>query len=244
MGTLLKDVGRRRGRVILGAAAAVATLLAVTPAWAQTNPLAGVDVIRIEEDWVLDVADPEPGGNLPQIETVFGPSSPATGTHAIFQVNHGSLPAFGEGGMQLQAWWGGYLVGYRSQFAPQELNVAIERLTYTTAIRVCGNGHVHLYVVNGHSLTWGDFATDGAENTSNLHIRIESAKVNLNDWNSQNSIDYSRVTYGGNRVNKYVRSAIRYYTAADLVNPYYTDTTETVIHRLAEDEYAAPPVNQ
>jgi hypothetical protein len=242
MGTSLKDIARRQGRGLLCAVGAA--LLAATPAWAQTNPLEGVDIIRIEEDWVLDVADPEPNGNLPQIETVFGPSDPAVGTHAIFQVNHGSLPAFGEGGMQLQAWWGGYLVGYRSQFAPQEFNVAIEQVKYTTAIRVCGNGHVHLYVVNGHSLTWGDFALDGASNESNLHIRIESGILNLNNWNSQNSINHSRVTYGANRVNKYVRSAIRYYTAADLVNPHYTDTTETVIHLLAEAEYAPPPVNQ
>lgn len=241
MGTALKLTGIRRGLALAGAF----SLLTAAQAMAQsTNPLEGVNIVRIEEDWVLDVADPEPNGNLPQIETIFGPGNPASSTHGIFQVNHGSLPQFGEGGMQLQAWWGGYLVGYRSQFAPQELNVAIERLTYTTAIRICGNGHVHLYVVNGHSLTWGDFATDGAENTSNLHIRIESAKANLNDWNPQNSINFSRVTYGGNRVNKYVRSAIRYYSSADLVNPHYTDTTETVVHRLAEDASAPDPVNE
>jgi hypothetical protein len=206
-----------------------------------TNPLAGVNIVKVEEDWLLDVASPEPDSDLPQIVTVFGPTNPSTGTHAVFELNHGTLPSFGQGGMQLQVWWGSYLVGYESQFAPNELNVAIERITYTTKVRVEG-GQLYLYVKNGHSLTWGDFPTD--EGSGHLHIAVNTTRTNLNDWSSANSINNSRVSYGANRVNKFMRTAIRYYTSDSWTTPYYTDDTDTYIHQLTEDLDAPPPVNE
>ena len=204
------------------------------------NPLAGVDIVKVEEDWSLDVADLEAAADCPQVVTVFGPADPTVGTHAVLELNHGTLPDYGQGGMQLQAWYGDYLIGYHSQFAPAELTYAIEQVTFTTTTRV-RNGYLHLYVKNGTSLTWGGF---GGWDTR-LRITMSTQRTNLNDWDAQNSITNSRVAYGANRVNNFVRTAVRYYIADEFGNSqlYYTDDTDTYVHRLVEDNDAPDPVN-
>lgn len=199
----------------------------------ETDPLAGVDIVRIEEDWVLDIADPDPAADCPQIVTVFGPSDPNSGTHCVFELNHGTQPSFAEGGMQVQVWWADTLIGYKTQKAPTELYYAIERLTYTTVIEVT-NAKLNLFVSNGDSLTWGTFGDDG---TTALKIQLDTARTNLNGFDPTLSIRHSRVSYGANRVNRFARSAIRYYTAAGL---HYTDTTETVIHELVDANSTSP----
>ncbi len=202
-----------------------------------TDPLAGVNIVRIEEDWVLDVADPDPTADCPQVVCVFGPGDPSNGTHAIFELNHGTLPDFSEGGMQLQVWFGDYLIGYRRQHAPAELHIAVERLTYTTVTEVV-NHKVKLYVADGHSVTWGDF---GDSSTTTLKVELDTWRSHLNDWDSEGPIRHSRVSYGANRVNKFLRKQVRYYTSAGL---HHTDTTERYVHRLAEDAVAPAPVNE
>lgn len=208
---------------------------------AQEDPLAGVDVVKIEEDWSLDIANPDPAADCPQVVTVFGPSDPSLGTHAIFEINHGTLPDYGEGGMQLQVWHGESLIGYRSRFAPSEFNLAIERLTYTTVSKVT-DGYLILYVKNGDSLTWGGFGSG----ESSLNIVMSTWRTDLNTWDPQNSITHSRVAYGANRVNNYVRTAVRYYIRDEYGNLelHHTDDTDTYVHKLVEDAYAPDPVNE
>jgi hypothetical protein len=222
-------------------AALLGLFCVAVPAQAQVdsgddaNPLEGADIVKIEEDWVIDIANPDPDADCPQIVTVFGPADPSVGTHAIFELNHGTLPDFSEGGMQLQVWFGDSLVGYRRQHAPAELYIGIERLTYTTVTEVV-NRKVKLYVSNGQSLTWGEFGDTG---TTALKVELDTWRDHLNDWNTENAISHSRVVYGANRVNKFKRTAVRYYTADGL---HHTDTTERYVHRLVEDAYAPPPV--
>jgi hypothetical protein len=203
----------------------------------EDDPLAGVDIVRIEEDWVLDIANPDPDADCPQILTVFGPGDPSNGTHAILELNHGTLPEFSEGGMQLSVWFGEYLIGYKRQHAPAELCIGIERLTYTTVTEV-SNHKVKLYVTNGQSVTWGAF---GDTSTTSLKVELDTWRSKLNDWDSEGPIRHSRVAYGANRVNKYLRREVRYYTESGL---HHTDTTERYVHRLVEDNFAPPPVNE
>ena len=146
------------------------------------------------------------------------------------------MPSFTEGGMQVQVWWGDYLVGYKRQFAPTEFNVAIEEVTYTSVTEV-QNAKLNLYVSNGNSVTFGTFGDSG---TTSLKIQLDTARSNLNDFDATNSTRNSRVTYGANRVNKFVRTEVRYYTDAGL---YYTDSNAVVVHELADASSAPPPVN-
>ncbi|MCA8992192.1 MAG: hypothetical protein KDA69_11380, partial [Planctomycetaceae bacterium] len=194
-------------------------------------------IIRVEEDWEIMIAEPLPEANLPQIVTVFGPTDASFGTHTMFEINHGTLPQFTEGGMQLQVWWGDFLVGYRQQFAPTELSFNSEIIRYTTVTRL-HDDHLHMEVIRGQSHTFGPFGnSSGSDDGGFLSQRLNTFRTDLNPYDPYNSIRHSRVTYGANRVNRFVRKAIRFYSEDGL---YVEDKTRRYVHRLSADiEYEA-----
>ena len=210
---------------------AVAFMLTATTASAQTfeELLANAPPIhRVEEDWELQVNNPDPNLDLPQIVTVFGPTNAAFDTHTIFELNHGTLPGFGEGGMQLQVWWSDYLVGYLSQQAPVEFNTQDEVVSYTTvtALEQANGQHLTMAVKNGTSTTYGTFG-----NNNSLKVWLFTERNDLNPYDPNNSIENSRVTFGSNHVQYFKRKAIRFYDAnGDL---YAESTTERFVHQLA-----------
>ncbi|MEW4490385.1 hypothetical protein AB1L42_20030 [Thalassoglobus sp. JC818] len=182
---------------------------------------------RVEEDWELVVNNPDPNADCPQIATVFGPTDARFDTHTLFELNHGTLPSFGEGGMQLQVWFGDYLIGYQRQRAPAELSTSNERITYTTATAIEG-GHLTMSVFNGSSTTFGSFGESNA-----LKVWLFTNRDDLNPYHPGNSIEHSKVTFGANRVDYFKRSAIRFYDEdGDL---YAQDLTDRYVHRLAAD---------
>lgn len=168
-------------------------------------------VVRVEEDWEVLIGTPDPFLDMPQIVTVFGPADPETGVHAVFELNHGTLPEFGEGGMQLQYWSAETLKGYRRQKAPTEFSTANETVTYTTVTEI-ENGNLTLSVANGKSRTFGDFGDE-----SSLRIQVKTDIANLNGMGLENSIRHSKVTYGANHVQKFQRTRVRMLNAADEV---------------------------
>ena len=203
-------------RSFLATTAGLSAVLFCGPARAATT-----DIIRVEQDWRLIIGDPEPDVDAPQIITIFGPRNPLTGLHAVYEINHSTMPDYSEGGMQLQAWSGNTLVGYKSQFAPAELSVPDEVITYTTATEILNTGRVLMEVIKGTSATWGTFDGDRA-----LRLRVDSEILHLNDWDPQASIRNSRIGYGANRIVMFKRTEIRYYDQSGLVN---TTTEDTVV---------------
>ena len=187
-------------------------------------------IYRVEEDWELQVVNPDPSLDIPQIVTVFGPTDAAFDTHVVFELNHGTLPSFGQGGMQLQVWWADYLIGYQSQQAPTELSNDNEVISYTTSTRIWNDGSQHLSmgVKNGVSSTWGDFGGNGS-----LRIWLFTERTDLNPYDPNNSIKNSRVTYGSNRVQYFKRKAIRFYDAN--LDLYAEDNSEYFVHQLAAE---------
>lgn len=187
-------------------------------------------IMRVEEDWEVLVADPDPTLDVPQIVTVFGPTDPAFGTYVLFEMNHGTLPSYGRGGMQLQVWWTDYLIGYLSQYAPTQLSTANETVTFTTVTRL-HDTKLRMYVINGNSTTWGQFGSNNA-----LYIWLASDRTDLNPYDADSSINNSRVTFGANRVDHYCRKEIRFYNldgSSEVL--YVADSAVKYVHRLASD---------
>lgn len=197
-------------------------------------------ILRVEEDWELAIETPDPNADCPQIVTVFGPTNANFGTHTLFELNHGTLPRFQQGGMQIQVWWADWLVGYKSQFAPTELSTASEVIRYTTVTNLnphnndnsdtASNSYqntLDLKIINGQSETWGTFG-----DTSDLSIRLYTNRDDLNPYDPYNSIRHSRVTFGANRVNRFVRTQIRFYDKDGL---FLTNSDDIYVHRLAID---------
>ena len=181
-------------------------------------------IIRVEEDWEFFSAEPYPSGDLPQVVTVFGPTDASFGTHCMLEINHGTLPSFQQGGMQLQVWWGDYLIGYKNQHAPNELTATNETVTYTTVTEL-KSGFLEMAVENGNSQSWGSFGGTGT-----LSVKLATSRTDLNPYDPSNSIRHSRVTFGANRVHRLVRREIRFYSAT---GEYVRSEDDVYVHELA-----------
>ena len=164
-------------------------------------------VVRVEEEWEVLIGSPDPFLDMPQIVTVFGPADPNTGVHAVFELNHGTLPEFGEGGMQLQYWSGETLKGYRRQKAPTEFSTAGETVKFTTVTEI-ENGNLTMSVTNGKSRTFGNFGDE-----SSLRIQVQTNLSNLDGMSLENSVLHSKVTYGANHVQKFQRNRVQMLNA-------------------------------
>src|SRR5689334_11663414 len=90
---------------------AVACLaIAASGATLSADEESGPRVVRVEEDWELRVATPDPDNDAPQISVVFAPTADVDWAYAEFDVNHHSHPEFIAGGLQLQVWSGGKVI--------------------------------------------------------------------------------------------------------------------------------------
>src|SRR3989337_1098241 len=76
-------------------------------AWASTTKAdSSSRIVRVEEDWELVVATPDPDSDGPQVACVISPVGDLDSVHAAFELNNQSLPSFVPGGLQLQIWSG------------------------------------------------------------------------------------------------------------------------------------------
>ena len=87
-------------------------------------------------------------------------------------------------------------------------------------------GNLVFEVLNGTSSSWGDFGGQG-------YLR-SSASTGLHDlmaYNSEVSLQHSRVGYASHRVKKLARTAVRYYAGNTLIA---TNSTERIVHQYTE----------
>jgi len=188
---------------------------------------ASAEVVRIEEDWRVEITAPEPLDHAPQIVNVISPLSSLDWTHAVFEINHATLPEYYEGGMQLQRWFGEYVLDYRNAPGTDLLNTDNETITYTIRMKV-GEGKLQFEVVDGNSETWGTFGGEGY-----LKHSEDTIITDLDNYNPATSVGNSRIGFASHRVKKFVRTQVRYYDADNAL--VATDETEHVVHQhLAE----------
>lgn len=176
----------------------------------------GPDISKVEEDWVIEIGEPNADEVSPQIFVVSTPSGTLDGKHAVFEINNLVLPNFYGGGLQFQTWNGETNIGecHHSNF--NALATQGEQITFTLKMRVT-DGQVTFNVLNGHSTTWGDFGGDS------LKLSHNSDVSDLTGYSPDKSVKFAKVGFGGNRVTKFVLKEVRYYYLGNLVT---TDTTE------------------
>lgn len=221
-------------RAVCGVVALFLTSLELRAADVSAQ-LEGKTVIKVEEDWVVDVGLADDISSAPEIVTVFGPDNPNAGLHAVFEMNHVTQPEFSRGGMQIQCWSGEALLGYKRHPNQSELLTVVERIQYTCRTSLDRDRNIlRLEVRNGSSVTYGTFG--GRE----LRLSLYSTRDDLNNYDANASIVHSRVTFGANRVNRFLRAEIRYYTSEGEI---IVDGEDQVVHQLVEAEIGPPPVN-
>lgn len=210
--------------LMMGCLVAAGLLLSAMAAVRADEP--AHKIIKVEEDWEVHVAAPDPEANVPQIVCVFGPQDPATGRHAVFEINHSTAPNFTAGGMQLQAWDGENMLWYRNHPNNREFDAAVDYVKFTAVTELISD-RLYLDIDYGDSANWGSFGHQGY-----LLGWLPTTRDHLNDYNAGYSVTHSRIAYGKHRVNRFVRKEVRYYTQDGL---YQTDEEDVVVFQKEEE---------
>jgi len=181
-------------------------------------------IVRVEEDWVAYVRNPNSDTCAPQIVNFLSPTGTAVGPFGLIELNHGSKPDFSSGGIQVQTWVNDTAYNHARSDGTSRLSRDYDRLSYTVAMEIDGD-HLRFTLKNGSSRTWGTFATAGISATAPRY------SLDLSHYDPQASVDNTTINVGAHRIDVLAQTETRYYTATELVS---TDTTDRVIHRFQE----------
>ncbi|MGE3819030.1 MAG: hypothetical protein AB7I30_06305 [Isosphaeraceae bacterium] len=175
---------------------------------------------KVEEDWELVVATPDPLGVGPQITTCMTPFAVGVAPFVAFNMNYRERPTFQPGGMQVQVWTPeGSLLSAASHDSAV-FNTPNETLTWTQRMRLIG-GFVFFDVQQGQSQTWGNFG-QGMQ----LSAAYAASPTSLMGYDPEVSAARSGVTWQSNYVTRLVLKRVRYYANGNLI---WTDETPRVI---------------
>jgi hypothetical protein len=178
-------------------------------------------IVRVEEDWELHVATPDPDNDAPQVSVVFAPTGNVDWAYAEFDINHHSHPSFVPGGLQLQVWSGGQPIVVNNDPDGGVISQPEERIRWTQSMDL--EDDVLIFAVTkGNSATWGAFGGDGK-----LTIRTLAPLADLNGYDTAISLRNSGVGFAGNRVHSLKITAVRRYTADGRV---ITDDAEQICY--------------
>jgi len=193
------------------------SIACVGAAHAQTGPT----IVRVEEDWELTVASPDPDLDAPQVTCVISPVGNVSSVHAAFEINAQSLPVFTPGGLQLQTWQGEMALSDRRFPNGMVMATPGEVVRWTQSMQLSA-GQLTFEISDGSSTTWGSFGGQGY-----LKSTVATSLVSLNTYDPAVSAKHSGVAYAGNRVQSLVLKRVRAFTAD---GEQVEDTTERVIH--------------
>jgi hypothetical protein len=167
----------------------------------------GADIVRVEEDWVMQINQPDGVEDSPQLSTWMSPTDNLDGQCFSVDFNHAQRPDFSAGGFQTKAMVANEL--HDDVFSENGDNLVVdnETVSWTQVMALHGN-HLIFAVKNGSSQSWGAF---GGMYTV---VRFHNPSVeNLNDYSPEKSAEWSGIGYGKNRVNSLQITEVRYYTA-------------------------------
>jgi hypothetical protein len=208
-------------RLALMCCAALALALFPAAAFGQVSGT----VMRVEEDWEMVVTEPSTDITSPQITCLISPVGDLDGVYASLELNHGSIPDFSTGGLQLQAWNGESWITVRD-YADTTLHHNSETVTWTTRMSLnnAESERLRIRVINGSSTSWGAFGTDTI-----FRVTVTSGLANLNGYSPTVSVANSGIGFGSQRVDRLVLKRVRYYDGSDIL--LFEDTTQRVVHQ-------------
>lgn len=217
------DASRRRAdwhqrRCVLRSLWRLKTLAALLLTAMASNPFqAGAqNIVRIEEDWELQVSQPDAQIDAPQITTTMAPFGDASET--IFQVdlNHASWPNFASGGVQVRICDDTTCSSQKRFLDDIRLSHASETVQWTQVIQKVTNGF-YFGLKNGNGDTFGDFGGD----TSFVFIsNADTGASSLELYRHEDSLSNSGVTFAGNRVGWLRLKKLRLYNSANQVTEW------------------------
>ncbi len=150
-------------------------------------------VVRVEEDWTLQVIEPDEQLDSPQITTAMQPLGPNSSVLFFLDINHGSDPDYSAGGLQLRVDQNGQCSESKRLLAGEKLSHASETIRWTQVLTRQG-AQLKFGVISGQSETWSTFGGPDA------FIDIPAATGFLDTYRPADSLSNSGAVYAGNRV--------------------------------------------
>lgn len=211
-------------RFIAGTSLVGLGVLAPVLPFARSQSQEVVPVVRIEEDWVLELNDPDDTVDSPQFHTVMSPVSDLDGNYAQVLWNYREIPDFVGGGVQLQSYDGDYLIRTRS-IESRQLSTSAETIRWSQALQTDGNV-LSFEIFAGTSTTWGGFGRD-------MRIDENVAFNDLSGYSTETSATNACVTYGSNRVDLLKIIEVRYYAEDGTL--IQVDSVPKIVYEYGEE---------
>ena len=164
------------------------------------------DLTCIEEEWELLGSQPDALVAGPQLGTVMTCFEDADDFYFALAINHRFEPSFSAGGLEVQLWYQGQLLGWQAVDGGV-LSTANETIRWTQRLEIKG-GKLRFSIVQGDSTTWGQFGQ--GEST---HLELATTLTDLNDYHPNVSIENSGVLFASNRVGSLVLKKVRGFAA-------------------------------
>lgn len=209
----------RLSGLLLSAAATLSLTVAAAVAQSTSTPSINSIPDAVEEDWQLTIGIPDPIGVGPQITTCMSPVSDGSEAFVAFDMNYKEYPSFWPGGMQLQVWSKGSVIGTSSQ-GISLFNTAGETVTWTQRMSITGST-ITYDIQNGQSVTWGQFGQG-----DRLIVSYPTKASDLSGYRPSVSAAASGVTWESNRVTNLTLVCVRYYANGQL---FWTDNNPRVL---------------
>jgi hypothetical protein len=172
---------------------------------------------KVEEDWQLVIASPDPDASGPQITTCMSPVSDDSTPFVAFDLNYRDYPSFQPGGLEVKVYANGDVLDYVVDSASQGSNLLQtpnETITWTQRMRLIAPNSIEYTIVNGQSTTWGGFSP-----SQGLDPVIFTAQVtSMEDYSPDTSIANSGVGWESNRVSQMTLLRVRYYRDGQLIS--------------------------
>jgi hypothetical protein len=163
-------------------------------------------VVSVEEQWELQISQPDPERSAPQVTMVMSPTGNLDGTHFLVTLNHASEPEFETGGVHVQHYEGTELQASRTEDHDEVLDHEGETIRWKQRMTL-QDGTLSFAVLDGESESWRHFGG------YDLTVQTSCSGTNLNTYRPAVSLTESQVNYAENRVVTLVLKKLVWTTA-------------------------------
>lgn len=188
---------------------------------------------KVEEDWQLVIASPNPDESGPQLTTCMSPVSDDSTPFIAFDLNYRDYPSFQAGGLEAKVYANGNVTDFVVDSSSQGNNLlqtANETITWTQRMRLTAENTIKYTIVGGQSTTWGAFGVYNGLNP----VTFDTSLTSLASYSPDTSVANSGAGWQSNRVSQMTLVQVRYYRAGQLIS---TDNTpRPVTLSIASDQ--------
>jgi hypothetical protein len=172
---------------------------------------------KVEEDWQVVIASPNPDEVGPQLTTCMSPVTDSSTPFVAFDLNYRDYPSFWAGGLQLKVYANGTVTDSVTDSSRQGNNLlqtTNETITWTQRMSLTAGNSVRYTIVNGQSTTWGGFSPDEGLDPVDFNAPITS----LASYSPDTSVAKSGAGWQSNRVSQMTLVRVRYYRSGQLIS--------------------------